>query len=72
LPQGARLRAAPQGFAADALQRPLRSRFRQQLKAGVEMICMATACANNWVWQILLAQALSTSSDLLMCTQGKP
>ena len=26
---------AEQGFAADCLQRPLRSRFRQQLKPGV-------------------------------------
>jgi hypothetical protein len=28
---------AEQGLAADCLQRPLRSRFRQQLKAGVAM-----------------------------------
>ena len=28
---------AQQGFAADCLQRPLRSRFRQQLKPGVRV-----------------------------------
>jgi hypothetical protein len=35
------------GFAADALQRPLRSRFRARLKPGIDMIGMATACAKR-------------------------
>jgi hypothetical protein len=40
---------AHQGRAGDALHRPLlrRSRFQQQLKAGVDMICMATDCAKS-------------------------
>jgi hypothetical protein len=30
-----------QGFAADALQRPLRSRFQARLKPGVSRLCEA-------------------------------
>src|SRR5262249_29681891 len=57
--------------APDYLQRPLRSRFRQQVTPGVDMICMATACAKRTRKTRLLAQALSKSSDFLICTQGK-
>lgn len=32
---------------ADSLQRPRRSRFRQRLTPGVEMIGIATACVNR-------------------------
>jgi hypothetical protein len=54
---------------ADGLQRPLlrRSRFRQQMTPDVDMICIATACAKMASNPRLLAQALSKSSDFLIC-----
>jgi hypothetical protein len=47
-----------------------RSRFRQQLKAGVDMICIATDCAKRTyitTFCQLLAQSLSKSSDFMIC-----
>jgi hypothetical protein len=58
-------------LAGDGFQRPLRSRFQPRLKRGVDMICMATACAQRTCKTQLLAQALSKSSDVLICTPGK-
>jgi hypothetical protein len=57
---------AEQRRAADCLQRPLRSRFRQQPTPGVDMICIAIACAKRASNTRLLAQALSKSSDFLI------
>jgi hypothetical protein len=47
----------------------LRSGFRQQLKAGVDMICMATDCAKSsytTLFRSLLAQSVSKSSDFMI------
>jgi hypothetical protein len=61
---------AQQRPGADCLQRPLRSRFRQQLRPGVDMICIATDCAKSTyktTFSSLLAQSLSKSSDFMIC-----
>jgi hypothetical protein len=41
------------------------------LTGSVDMICIATACAKRTSKTRLLAQALSKSSDFLICLQGK-
>src|SRR5262245_2556423 len=58
-----------QGTGADRLQLRLRLCFRRRLSAGVDMICIATACAKKTCQPRLLAQALSKSSDFLIWTQ---
>jgi hypothetical protein len=62
---------AEPGRAADGLQRPLCARFRQQLTPGVDMICIATSCAKRASNTRLLAQALSKSSDPMICAECK-
>jgi hypothetical protein len=49
----------------------VRSRFRQQLTPGIDMIGIATACAKRASYTRLLAQALSKSSDFLICAECK-
>jgi hypothetical protein len=44
---------------------------RKRVMPGVDMICIATACAKRASKNRFLAQALSKSSDFLICTQGK-
>jgi hypothetical protein len=48
-----------------------RSPGKRRIASSVDMICIATACAKRTCKTRLLAQALSKSSDFLMCTQGK-
>jgi hypothetical protein len=69
--EGWRTSLAEPRRAADCLQPTPCSGFRQQLTPSVAMICMATACAKRASKTRLLAQALSKSSDFLICTQGK-
>ena len=57
--------ASPAPIADDA-------QHAARLMPGVEMSCIATACAERASQTRLLAQALSKSSDVLICTQGKP
>jgi hypothetical protein len=57
--------------APDCLQRPLRSRFRQQLKAGVDMIDIANGCAKRTYKSDFWRNRCVNHHYFLICTQGK-
>ena len=62
---------AEQRLAADCLQPPLRSGFRQQLKAGVDMIDIANGCAKRTYKSDFWRNRCVNHHYFLICTQGK-
>jgi hypothetical protein len=56
---------------ADALQRPLRFSFRQQLTASVDMIDIANGCAKRTYKSDLWRNRGVNHRYFLICTQGK-
>ena len=62
---------AEQGPGSDCLQRPLRSRFWQQLRPGVAMIDIANGCAKRTYKSDLWRNRCVNHHYFLMCTQGK-
>jgi hypothetical protein len=56
---------------ADCLQQVLCSRFRQQLKADVDMIDIASGCAKRTYTSDFWRNRCVNHSYFLICTQGK-
>ena len=59
------------GHGADCLQRALRSRFRQRLTAGVDMIEIASGCAKRTYKSNFWRNRCVNHHYFLICTQGK-
>jgi hypothetical protein len=66
--QSCRSRCAPSPSSTNL---SARTPNQPQLSSSVDMICIATACAKRTCKLWLLTQALSKSSDFLICTPGK-
>jgi hypothetical protein len=57
--------------AADALQRPLGSRFQARLSRSVDMIDIATGCAKRTYQSDFWRKRCVNHHYFLICTQGK-
>ena len=57
--------------AADALQRPLRSRFQARLSRSVDMIDIANGCAKRTYKSDFWRNRCVNHHYFLICTQGK-
>jgi hypothetical protein len=66
----ARSQAEPD-TGADALQRPLRSRFQARLSRSVDMIDIASGCAKRTYTSDFWRNRCVNHRYLLICTQGK-